>query len=125
VFRDIMSETKDVATPRASSVLQEGTEAVTLGNVRTHTRFTYGNSDLACDLLPIVIPATLIDVADIGGEGIRNGWGPCAIVAATAVDAKCNGSWDQGDRQNDKGRCAEGTHCGEVSVHCFTDVLGF
>jgi hypothetical protein len=107
VVRDVMSETKDVAAPRASSVLQEGTDAYPFG---TRLYRILDNGDVACNVLLVFIPATLIDVVDEGGEAVRDGCIPYTVtkVGATAVDAKCSGGWDQGDHSDEKARY--GTH---------------
>jgi hypothetical protein len=66
VVRDVMSDTNDVAPPRASvGALQKGTEVSSLGP---------NLNGLACNVLLVFVPASLVDAADVGGERMRNGW---------------------------------------------------
>jgi hypothetical protein len=50
---------EDVAAPRASDIFQEGAETLT---------------NLACNLLPVFVPAALIDAADVRGEDMCKSW---------------------------------------------------
>jgi hypothetical protein len=109
VVRDVISETKDVAAKRASSVLQESTEVSGLkANVKGNV------PHLACNLLPVLVPPLLIDTVDEAAEVARDRWvrrDPDARRGATAVDAKCSG-WARQDRKDEKACRDEGTHRG-------------
>jgi hypothetical protein len=87
VVRDVISETKDIAAKRASSVLQESTEVSGL-KVRDKVNVPH----LACNLLPVLVPPLLIDALDEAAEVARDRRvrpNPGASRGATAVDAKC------------------------------------